>query len=497
MRRSLTMLAQPLRLITRGCAGEASPSTASAASAAAARVSHRPVTNNNRRLLHNRTLPSSWSAAPRRGAWAHRHSHGTRPYHSRWAVSVYGKDPSIPPEDYEGYEKELAEFEEHGSHHYKNLQRKPGDGILSEREKREAIRARRRAAESRGDDAGGDALGNLGLEWEDEEDLLHDDDRDTAVHLRSDEEDDAGPFIDKDEEGRTLHTQLPGGIGARALALGYNPRTVEDPVLDPGLYLVGTPIGNLEDITLRALRVLRSADAVLCEDTRHTRRLLARYAIEPLKLVSYHAHNERRRREPLLDKMRMGLALALVSDAGTPGVADPGADLAAACAEEGIAVHPIPGPSAAAAAVAMAGIPVDEGFTFVGFLPPKSGARRKKLEKLKPIAGSLVAFVPPHKLVSTLTDAAEVLGDRNCCVCREMTKVRTTTVYLPSTFVGVLVFILWFFFPGERAAMIMQTMCRETARLEPRISRTPLGFIQTLAWWRRLAAMRTKHTTKA
>jgi 16S rRNA (cytidine1402-2'-O)-methyltransferase len=109
-------------------------------------------------------------------------------------------------------------------------------------------------------------------------------------------------------------------------------------------------------------------------------------------------------------------------------VADPGADLAAACAEEGIAVHPIPGPSAAAAAVAMAGIPVDEGFTFVGFLPPKSGARRKKLEKLKPIAGSLVAFVPPHKLVSTLTDAAEVLGDRNCCVCREMTKVRTTTV---------------------------------------------------------------------
>jgi 16S rRNA (cytidine1402-2'-O)-methyltransferase len=176
---------------------------------------------------------------------------------------------------------------------------------------------------------------------------------------------------------------------------------------------------------------------------------LARYAIEPLKLVSYHAHNERRRREPLLDKMRMGLALALVSDAGTPGVADPGADLAAACAEEGIAVHPIPGPSAAAAAVAMAGIPVDEGFTFVGFLPPKSGARRKKLEKLKPIAGSLVAFVPPHKLVSTLTDAAEVLGDRNCCVCREMTKVRTTTVlfFNPRLLSGCWFSSFGFFFP--------------------------------------------------
>ena len=259
--------------------------------------------------------------------------------------------------------------------------------------------------------------------------------------LHSDDEDDAAAFVDRDEDGRPLHNQLPGGIGARALALGYNPRTAEDPVLDPGLYLVGTPIGNLEDITLRALRVLRSADAVLCEDTRHTKRLLARYSIEPLKLVSYHAHNERRRREPLLDKMRRGASLALVSDAGTPGVADPGADLAAACAEEGIAVRPIPGPSAAAAAVAMAGIPVDEGFTFCGFLPPKSGTRRKKLETLRPIKGSLVAFVPPHKLVNTLKDCAEVLGDRNCCVCREMTKVRAA---VPVVFGFWILDFFWF-----------------------------------------------------
>jgi len=342
-------------------------------------------------------------------------------------VSVYGKDPSVPPEDYEGYEAELAEFEKHGSRHYKSLDanREPGDGALTDEERREAARARRREAENRGAE-GGDPLGNLGLEdWDDDDDPLHSDERDHAAvgGVRSDDEDDAAAFVDRDEDGRPLHNQLPGGIGARALALGYNPRTAEDPVLDPGLYLVGTPIGNLEDITLRALRVLRSADAVLCEDTRHTKRLLARYSIEPLRLVSYHAHNERRRREPLLDKMRRGASLALVSDAGTPGVADPGADLAAACAEEGIAVRPIPGPSAAAAAVAVAGIPVDEGFTFCGFLPPKSGARRKKLETLRPIKGSLVAFVPPHKLVNTLKDFAEVLGDRNCCVCREMTKV--------------------------------------------------------------------------
>lgn len=423
------MLAQPLRLIARGCAGEASPS---AARASARPTANLPALNNNPRHSRDnrrhdvRASPEpSWGASRRR-----RHEHQCRrPYHSRWAVSVYGKDPSVPPEDYEGYEAELAEFEKHGSRHYKSLDanRKPGDGALTDEERREAARARRREAEDRGAE-GGDPLGNLGLEdWDDDDDdPLHSEERDYAAvgGVRSDDEDDAAAFVDRDEDGRPLHNQLPGGIGARALALGYNPRTAEDPVLDPGLYLVGTPIGNLEDITLRALRVLRSADAVLCEDTRHTKRLLARYSIEPLRLVSYHAHNERRRREPLLDKMRRGASLALVSDAGTPGVADPGADLAAACAEEGIAVRPIPGPSAAAAAVAMAGIPVDEGFTFCGFLPPKSGARRKKLETLRPIKGSLVAFVPPHKLVNTLKDFAEVLGDRNCCVCREMTKVR-------------------------------------------------------------------------
>ena len=194
-------------------------------------------------------------------------------------------------------------------------------------------------------------------------------------------------------------------------------------VLAPGLYLVGTPIGNLEDITLRALRVLRDADAVLAEDTRHTRRLLTRYGISQ-RLVSYHAHNEAVRRAPTMERLRAGAALALVSDAGTPAVADPGADLAAACAAEGVPVIPIPGASAPAAALIASGLPTD-AFTFVGFLPPKSGARRRRLEALVNAPGSLVAFVPPHKLVATVEDAAAVLGaGRRCCVCREMTKVR-------------------------------------------------------------------------
>ena len=488
------MLAQPLRLIARGCAGEASPS---AARASPRPTANPPALNNNPTSRHNRrhdirACPEpSWGASRRR-RHEHRAHQCRRPYHSRWAVSVYGKDPSVPPEDYEGYDAELAEFEKNGSRYYKSLDanRKPGDGALTDEERRERARARRREAENRGAE-GGDPLGNLGMEdWDDDdEDPLH-----SVGGVHSDDEDDAAAFVDRDEDGRPLYNQLPGGIGARALALGYNPRTAEDPVLEPGLYLVGTPIGNLEDITLRALRILRSADAVLCEDTRHTKRLLARYSIEPLKLVSYHAHNERRRREPLLDKMRRGASLALVSDAGTPGVADPGADIAAACAEEGIAVFPIPGPSAAAAAVAMAGIPVDEGFTFCGFLPPKSGARRKKLETLRLIKGSLVAFVPPHKLVNTLKDCAEALGDRNCCVCREMTKVRAAVP---------VVFGFWFLLFGfvfsaraRRAAMITQIMCLETARLEPRISRMPSGLPTPRGGgdWQRCGR---KHTTKA
>ena len=199
--------------------------------------------------------------------------------------------------------------------------------------------------------------------------------------------------------------------------------------------MVGTPIGNLEDITLRALRVLRSADAVLAEDTRHTGRLLARYGMKK-KLVSYHAHNERARRDSLVERIQSGAALALVSDAGTPAVADPGADLALAVANAGLKVVPIPGPCAPASAVVAAGslTPNEESFSFIGFLPPKTIARRKRWRKFSNAPGSVVAFVPPHKLVAVLEDAAVELGERRqCVVCREMTKVRARrlTVFFP------------------------------------------------------------------
>ena len=229
-----------------------------------------------------------------------------------------------------------------------------------------------------------------------------------------------------------------------------------DPPLAPGLYLVGTPIGNLEDITLRALRVLRSADAVLAEDTRHTGRLLKRYGIEKRRLVSYHAHNERSRRDALVDRVRGGAALALVSDAGTPAVADPGADLAKACADACLSVVPIPGPCAPAAAVVAAGALTkgnEPGFSFIGFLPPKTGARRTRWRKFSNAPGSVVAFVPPHKLVATLRDAAAELGEgRACVVCREMTKVRNVR---REPFFGFFWFFLATRFTSRRRAVII------------------------------------------
>ena len=191
--------------------------------------------------------------------------------------------------------------------------------------------------------------------------------------------------------------------------------------LEPGLYLVGTPIGHLEDVTLRALNVLRCADAVLAEDTRRTAQLLRAYSIRT-PLISYHAHNEAQRRDSLVERLLAGGALALVSDAGMPTVSDPGTDLARAASEVGVRVVPVPGPSAVLAALAGAGLPTDE-FTFIGFPPPKSGARLKRLKSFARIRSTLVMFVPPHKLIGTLEDAIVAYGDRRCSVCRELTKV--------------------------------------------------------------------------
>ena len=191
--------------------------------------------------------------------------------------------------------------------------------------------------------------------------------------------------------------------------------------LPAGLYLVATPIGNLEDITLRALRVLREVDLIACEDTRHTHKLLAHYEISK-RMVSYHEHNERERAAELVTMLEQGASVALVSDAGTPVISDPGHRLVAACIEKNISVVPIPGPSAAVAALGAAGLASDE-FLFLGFLPARSGERRRALEGLRGVPQTMVLYEAPHRIAETLADAAEILGKRPAVVARELTKL--------------------------------------------------------------------------
>ena len=193
----------------------------------------------------------------------------------------------------------------------------------------------------------------------------------------------------------------------------------------PGLHIVATPIGNLRDVTIRALATLAAADAVLAEDTRVTRTLLAHYGITT-PLVAYHEHSGAAVRERMVDRLRAGEALALVSDAGTPLVSDPGYKLVQAAIEAGVAITPIPGPSAVMTALVAAGLPTDR-FFFEGFLPQRSGARRNRLEALIPVPGTLVLFESPHRLVEMLADAAAILGpERPAAVTRELTKLYET-----------------------------------------------------------------------
>jgi 16S rRNA (cytidine1402-2'-O)-methyltransferase len=187
------------------------------------------------------------------------------------------------------------------------------------------------------------------------------------------------------------------------------------------LYLVATPIGNLEDITLRAVRVLKEADLIACEDTRQTQKLLQHYGIHK-EMVSYHEHNELTRAPELVIQLEQGAEVALVSDAGMPVVSDPGYRLVAQCLRHHIPVIPIPGPSAFVAALAASGLPTEE-FLFVGFLPSRAGARRKKLEALKAEPRVVVLYEAPHRLAETLSDAAEILGSRPAVVAREVTKI--------------------------------------------------------------------------
>jgi 16S rRNA (cytidine1402-2'-O)-methyltransferase len=187
------------------------------------------------------------------------------------------------------------------------------------------------------------------------------------------------------------------------------------------LYVVATPIGNLADITLRALRVLGDVDVIAAEDTRTTRKLLTHHGIAT-SLVSYHEHNEAVRTPELLERLRSGASVAIVSEAGTPSISDPGYRLVREAIDAKITVEPIPGPSALLAAVVVSGLPSD-GFVFEGFLPRRSGERRRRLEELTGERRTLVFFEAPHRLDRTLADMADVLGDRDVALCRELTKL--------------------------------------------------------------------------
>ena len=201
-----------------------------------------------------------------------------------------------------------------------------------------------------------------------------------------------------------------------------------DQALAPGLYLVGTPIGNLEDITLRALRVLRSVDRIACEDTRQTQKLLNHFEIQT-PTVSLHMHNERGRSVELIAALEAGGRIAVVSDAGMPGISDPGGLLTQAAIAAGVAVFPIPGANAAVSALVASGLPTEE-FQFLGFLPEKAGARRTVLEGLAEAADAqnvtrtLVFYEAPHRILETLGDLESVWGDGlRVVVARELTKL--------------------------------------------------------------------------
>ncbi len=187
------------------------------------------------------------------------------------------------------------------------------------------------------------------------------------------------------------------------------------------LYLVSTPIGNLEDITLRALRVLKEVELIACEDTRHTRRLLDHFGISK-PTISYHEHNEPKRAVELAERLARGESIALVTDAGTPGISDPAYRIVVAAIEQGVTVTPVPGATGIIAGLVASGLPTDS-FLFAGFLPHKKQGRRARLEELRSERATLVFYETPHRIREALLDIREILGDRRAAVARELTKL--------------------------------------------------------------------------
>ncbi len=187
------------------------------------------------------------------------------------------------------------------------------------------------------------------------------------------------------------------------------------------LYLVATPIGNLQDITFRAVEILKTVDLIACEDTRHTRKLLTHFGIKN-KLVSYHEHNEFERAEEFAAQLEQGKSIAVVSDAGTPGIADPSFRLIQKAHEIGAKINPIPGAVAFVNAVIVSGLPTDSVF-FGGFLPSKNSERRNRLTEIRSIPATLCFYETPHRIAKSLTDCFEILGNRNAAVVRELTKM--------------------------------------------------------------------------
>ena len=218
------------------------------------------------------------------------------------------------------------------------------------------------------------------------------------------------------QKGQPRESQA--GVAERAAAAL---RELQAQPLPGGLYVVATPIGNLADVTLRALAVLAQADVIYCEDTRHSRILLGHYAMaRPMR--PYHEHNAARERPRVLAELAAGKSVALISDAGTPLICDPGYKLVRAAAAAGFPVTAIPGASAVVAALASAGLATD-AFLFAGFLPPRRNARQARLKELKAVPASLVFFEAPSRLADSLGDIAAVLGEREAAVARELTKM--------------------------------------------------------------------------